>query len=156
VLKENSLGFLEIIASALERMAFIVVEPVEGPSPAPAPRDPVWVRVPLWLPEAAAVEMIAPESFGAHIAANAMALGPDETVPPDQARDALAEFLNILASALLLPDNADLPTGRIVKGVPEVMALARPTDWDQFITHDDTILFNAEGCIVACRLVRGR
>jgi hypothetical protein len=133
-------------------MAFLPIEPVdvEGcPSP---PSSAVLVRVPLRLPEPAAVEMIAPQSFGAMIAANAMAIEADRPVTPEQAQDALAEFLNILASALMPPITAIASAEEIVKGVPEIETSAEKIDWNGFIADERTVLFSAEGCVVACRL----
>jgi hypothetical protein len=151
VVHSDSQAVLEIISTALERMAFLAVEPVDGCPPAPA--DPVLVRVPLRLPRQAAVEMIAPESLGAMIAANALALKPGEAASPQQAHDALSEFLNILASAMLLPDSAIVSAGEIMKGVPQVTTTMSEINWGDFIAHESTVLFGVEGSVAACRMI---
>jgi hypothetical protein len=154
VLKQDSQTILEVIAAALERMAFVSIEPVEGHPPLPA--DPILIRVPLWLPQKAAVEMIAPRSFGTLIAANAMAVGPERTISPRESEDALSELLNILASAMLLSSVETVSANQIVKGVPEVTLLKNDDSWNDFIADERTVLFSGDGHIVACRLTGNR
>jgi hypothetical protein len=150
VLKKNANTILEVIAAALERMAFVSIEPVEGRPP--APEDAILIRVPLWLPQKAAVEMIAPRSFGVIIAANAMAIGPGQSISASESDDALSEFLNILASAMLASSDETVSAVEIVKGVPQVIALNNDDSWNNFIADERTVLFSGDGHIAACRL----
>jgi hypothetical protein len=150
MLNANPQTILEVIATSLERMAFISIDPVDGPATLPA--QPILVRVPLRLPEQGALEMIASRGFGALIATNAMAVGPDQPISIPDSDDALAEFLNILASALLVSSCVVVPAGEIVKGVPEVVMLTGEANWNDFIADPRAVLFSAEQHVVACRL----
>ena len=88
---------------------------------------------------------------------------PDQAVSPSDAKDALAEFLNILTGALLVEAGADAPTGASISGVPEMMALRvrlgvgkrpRPGRLARFLAQSGTVVFSAEGHVVACRVAR--
>ena len=56
-------SILQAAATALERMAFISIDPIDDAHPA-APPNALRVRVPLTQPDATAVEMIAPLALG--------------------------------------------------------------------------------------------
>src|SRR5947208_6516590 len=80
--KTDSMAFLEIVAAALEKLAYMAIEPLEpAEAAATPPTDAVPVRVRLRLPEPAVVEMIAPRRFGALIVSNVTGAAPDATPP---------------------------------------------------------------------------
>jgi len=140
---------LEALAEALQTMAFISPEPVEGPAPAPETADLFTIR---FAGDATGeLQLAAPRAFGEALAINILALEPNSPEIAQRALDAVQELCNVTAGALLFR-LCDTPDDVPQMGLPKTGILADALAWQQFAAQAGTTVLMAEGHPLAVRV----
>jgi chemotaxis protein CheY-P-specific phosphatase CheC len=139
----------QALSEALETMAFITPLP---PEDAAAPAGPaVLTRIEFRGPLEGALEVVAPDLFGAALAANLLGVDPTDPDAKLKGSDALRELLNIACGTLLRSTGATA-SGLLSMGVPTQDAFDL-AEWDAFVKSDAAVVVDADGQKIAARLV---
>jgi hypothetical protein len=141
----------EALVQAMETMAFTTPTWADA-SLSPA-ADSVLVSMPFSGPVSGTVEMVASEAVGAGLAANILAIAPNDPAAKRHARDTLKELLNVTCG-LLLPTLVDSPsTNRPFKiNLPRVKNFDSQTQWKNFVATSESCALNVNGGLIALRV----
>ena len=142
-------SLIEALANALQTMAFISPEPVDGTFDPPASADCVSVR---WSGAGTGrVRLAAPSAFGELLECNILALEPGTPEAAARSIDALRELCNVTTGAMLgqLCDDAE-ETPEM--GLPSVEHIPDAAAWQAFASGPGTSLLFAEGFYLALRV----
>ena len=146
----NSLA-AEVLAEALETMAFITAVPAD-PS-ADAPLSALMIRMPFRGPFSGVVEMVAAPGLGALLASNLFGSDADPSTTDDRAHDALKELLNITCG--LLFRKLATPQAGFDIALPELSDFDVTADWSRFVRRLGVSVLDAEENRVAIRVKVG-
>jgi hypothetical protein len=143
----------EALVEALETMAFISAEPLpEGPAPCADTMPPCRVRIGFVGPFCAALELDAPRPLGAILAANVLAVEPEDPEAAARAEDSLLELGNVVCGLLVRKVigrhgpkfEVRLPTLRIRSCACD--------EWEKLRAMDGTVALLAEGLPLMARM----
>jgi len=141
---------LEALAEALETMAFVSPEPVDGQAPTPSAADCISIRWTSKTGQPGEVQLATSCAFGEALACNILALDPGTPEAAQRAVDALQELCNVTTGGLLarLCEN---PEETPDMGLPSLKPLS-PTEWEEFVARPQTTVIWAEGHPLAFRV----
>jgi hypothetical protein len=144
---------VEALVRALETMAFTTPTWADA-SLSPA-ADSLLVSLPFSGPVSGTVEMVTSETVGAGLAANILAIAPNDPAAKRLARDSLKELLNVTCG-LLLPTLVDSqPTKRPFQiTLPRLEDFDGQTQWQNFVATGETCVLNVDGRLIALRVKR--
>jgi chemotaxis protein CheY-P-specific phosphatase CheC len=137
---------LEALVEALETMAFVALLPAESPDAPPS--DPRLVSIEFTRPSPGRIELVAPVSFGALLAANLQGIAPEDQQAIDGGDDALRELLNVTCGSLLLKRAAACSEPFRVS-IPQIRPFDAQQGWAAFIGRDGAHVLNADGDTIA-------
>jgi chemotaxis protein CheY-P-specific phosphatase CheC len=140
------------LAESTETMAFVSLMPAE--QPCPMPEDLLRVSIAFSGPFSGSLELAAPLSFGATLAANMLGCEATDPNACSRAADAMKELMNVTCGDLL----ARLADGKLKGfelGLPTVEPLSDRADWESYVTTTPENVFDAEGHFLAIRLKGG-
>ena len=143
-LLNNSL--VESLVAAFEATAFISLMPADASMP--APEYSIVATIPLI--GVGRLHLAAPQRLGALVAANIMALEPDDPDAILGAPDALKELLNITAGGYLSTFET-IPE----MGLPVVTRLADAAAWQEWVQRTGATVLQAEEHLLAIGLEEG-
>ncbi|MGE5609829.1 MAG: chemotaxis protein CheX [Bacillota bacterium] len=141
---------VEVLVEALEQMAFIMLCPLEEPAESPA--DPVLARVQFDGPVRGHVDLLTGKQLGIAMAANMLASSIDDPQVVAQANDTLRELLNVTCGAMLNEWMSQLG-GTFQMQIPSVTVISKE-QWQQLMNTSDFMALDAEGQVIAIRLVK--
>jgi chemotaxis protein CheY-P-specific phosphatase CheC len=135
------------VSEALETMAFLTVEPVEGKPECP----PITVTTEMQFvgPIKGTIRLLTGIEFARTFAENVSGL---DEFTEEQCIDALKELLNITCG-LVLPMIAKDPSDVYDLSVPNLTQTKERLLWDEFTSKDDVTVLDVEGTSIAVRLI---
>ncbi len=120
-------AIIRLAAAALERTAFLMAEPGDGPHAAALPPATQFSRIEYGGPERGAIVLAASDGFAQKLAAGMLGGDPNGIDPAAAGADAMRELANIVAGSLVLelggercPFSLGLPSGCDRSAVPAV------------------------------------
>lgn len=143
------------IVESLETMAFVTCDPAERADVLNAPAEPQWTAIAYAMQDGRGglIEVATSMAFGQVLAANMLALAPDDPECRARAEDVLRELLNVACGTLLrhaLPPAAAGSTGgagprrTVFVGLPGGKPLTEAA-WQQIAEDPKTSALFAEG-----------
>jgi hypothetical protein len=134
------------LVDSAETMAFVSLVPAELPCGVPS--EALLVSIAFTGPFAGRVELLAPEAFGALLAANMLGCEPSDPDAAGRAVDALKELMNVTCGDLLRKIGQ---AGGFEMGLPRVEKLVDAAGWGPYLKSNAGSAFDAEGHLVAIR-----
>ncbi len=141
---------LEAYSEALEKMAFVIVEPLTEQS-MPEPREFAVAKVFFSGAIHGRMFIAADVALIDEIATNALGLMADDEQLRPKGLDALMEILN-MTSGLLLPHLVSSDTAVFDVSLPEAELISGEGKWQSFIEDSKTLVYDADGYRTAVRL----
>ncbi len=142
---------VESFGLTVEAIASVSVQPLRGPSKAPA--EPILVRLSLSNVEPMVLEVIAGLRLGRVIAGRLLGVASDDPETEGHSVDALKELVNVTGGALaglsLAFDDAEPELS-----CPVSEPFASDACWSAFVNEHDACVLDAEGNTVALRMRR--
>ena len=138
---------VESLASALETMAFISLEPPDAP--VQPPDEPILLRARYGGSRCGKVELLTSLMLGRLLVDNTLSCDSSATLILPAPQDPLIELLNITCGTLLRHRAKGV---RFAMHVPEIVPFDPATQWDKFISEGCNVLL-ADGIVVAIRAV---
>lgn len=142
----------QALAESAETMAFLSLLPAEQPFA--MPDQMLCVRIGFAGPTPGTLELAAPESFGALLAANMLGCDPSDADASARAVDAIKELINVTCGAMLSRLTGGQGHGYEMS-LPAVEPLENRSDWEELLNHDPGCAFDAEGHFLAVRVIGG-
>jgi hypothetical protein len=142
---------VESLMAALETMAFVSLQPPDGP--VAAPEEAILVSLAFHGARQGRVEVATSEQFGRLLVDNMLGCDPSDPQSTDtlpHPHDPLVELVNI-ATGIVLKTHA--PGGRVEMSVPQVLPFDAESQWQTFIASDGCDVLMADSVPVAIRLV---
>jgi len=144
---ETNTMLAEALTKALETMAFLCNLPLE--EDAAVPEDTVLAKISFKGPRTGTIQILAGRDFAGVLAQN---IGALERVDDETAFDAMKELSNVTCG-LLLPLIGSSLADVFTMSIPAVATEAVQGDrWAEFTAHEDCLLLNIDGFMVAARL----
>jgi hypothetical protein len=144
---------IEALVQAMETMAFTTPTWADA-SLFPA-ADSLLVSMPFSGPVSGAVEMVASDTVGAELAANILAIAPNDPAAKGHARDTLKELLNVTCGLLLPKLVESQSTNRPFKiALPRLEDFDGPARWQNFVATGEPCVLNVNGELIALRVKR--
>lgn len=143
-------ALVETVMQSLETMAFVMAEPISPPVDSPI--NPIGVSLKFTGPKHGRVEIIASREFTLVLAANVLGIDPSEEDAHEKADDCMKELVNVVGGALM-PHIADSETEQYKLSLPTLHSVDTELDWPNIAACPSTQLLNAEGHILAVRLL---
>jgi hypothetical protein len=141
---------VESLATALETMAFVSLQPPDGPPP--APDEAILLSLAFCGDRRGRLELVTSEHLGRMLLDNMLTCDPadpDGTILLPNPLDPLVELLNIAGGMLL---KAQAPDGRVEMSVPQLLPFDPDSQWQSFIAKDGCDVLMADNVPVAIRL----
>jgi len=138
---------LKPFCQALETLTFMFADIVPPGEESPASGDFFRAQMAFTGTAAGAVSLVVPQVLGAHMAANALAIEPDDAVALNHAADVVGELLNITCGHVV-----DALAGDDVELAPPTIALYKAERWPDLTRDPLTIWCRIEGHPVALGL----
>ena len=132
----------EALTHSLEKMAFLMVLPMEEELGSPA--SPIMAQIDFSGPRNGTIQIACGMRFASCMAEN---LGGMTDASESQCRDAAAELVNVTCG-LVLPLIAGSPGDVFDVTVPHI----EPVDWSSFVSSDDAQVLNVEDMPIAAKL----
>jgi hypothetical protein len=144
---------VDALVQAMETMAFTTPTWADA-SLSPA-TDSLLVSMPFSGPVSGSVEMVASETVGAGLAANILAIAPNDPAAQRHARDTLKELLNVTCGLLLPMLVGSQSTNRPFRiTLPRLEDFDGQTQWQNFVATGETCVLNVDGGLIALRVKR--
>jgi CheY-specific phosphatase CheX len=144
---ETNTMLAEALTKALETMAFLCKLPLE--EDLAAPENTVLAQISFKGPKTGTIRILAGRDFAGVLAQN---IGALEQADDETAFDAMKELSNVTCG-LLLPMIGSSPADVFSMSIPAVQSgSVEGRRWDEFTAHEDCLLLNIEGFMVAARL----
>jgi hypothetical protein len=140
----------ETIMQSLETMAFIMAEPISGPVDPPI--QPIAASMSFAGPQRGRVEIIASREFSLILAANVLGTDPADADAHEKADDCMKELVNVVGGAMM-PRIAGRPDEQYKLSLPVLRSFDLEHDWPNMAAFGRCQLFNADGHILAARIV---
>lgn len=145
---DTSMTVLEALSTALERMAFVSLMPLDEP---PAEIDqPVNITIRFGGPVTGTISITTSRQLGVVLAANVLGVEPDAPEAASNAADALKEMANVTCGVLMPMLNPEARE-RAEMHVPQIEDAA-PDAWAQTIKLPGVALVDADGVPLAIQL----
>jgi chemotaxis protein CheY-P-specific phosphatase CheC len=145
-------ALVETMMQSLETMAFVMADPISE-RPVDPPQHPVAASMSFAGPSRRGrVEIIAGRDFALMLAANVLGTDPSDADAHDKADDCLKELVNVVGGALM-PHIASSADEQYKLSLPALRSVDLECDWPNLAACPDTHLFNADGHVIAARLV---
>jgi hypothetical protein len=137
---------VEALASALETMAFVTLEPPEG-SIEP-PDEPILLRARYGGSRCGKVELLTSLMLGRRLVDNTLSCDNSDTLILPAPQDPLIELLNITCGMLLKQQAKGV---RFAMHVPEILPFNLSKQWKPFISDGACDVLLADGIVLAIR-----
>lgn len=145
---DTSMIVLEALSTALERMAFVSLMPLEEP-PAEI-NQPVNVTIRFGGPVTGTIRITTSRQLGLVLAANVLGVEPDDPEAAKNASDALKEMANVTCGVLMPMLNPEARE-RAEMHVPQIED-ATPEEWSDALKMPGAALVDADGVPLAIQL----
>ena len=144
---ETNTILAEALTKALETMAFLCNLPLD--EDVVAPENTVLAQISFKGPKTGTIRILAGRDFAGVLAQN---IGALEQADDETAFDAMKELSNVTCG-LLLPMIGSSPADVFSMSIPTVQSgSVEDRRWNEFTAHEDCLLLNIEGFMVAARL----
>ncbi len=143
----------QTIADALETMAFVTLSPAESPA---APLAACQVAIRFGHPVPAELQLVTPRALGHYMAGSVLGLDVDDPSLDQRGLDMLRELMNVACGALLARTGTAGEPARsdtsLHMSLPTCIEF-EPSDWAAFTADPRTTVLDADGHIIAFRVV---
>ncbi len=138
------------MTQSLETMAFVLAEPISGPVDPPI--NPIAVSIHFKGPKSGRIEIAASREFSLILASSILGTEPNDPEVHEKADDCLKELVNVVGGAMI-PGIADSPDQEFKLTLPTIKPVDVDIEWPIIVADTNTVLFNADGHIIAARLI---
>ena len=145
----TSQALLDTLAQSLETMAFVMLDPVDGPQA--LPEDTIVASMTFAGPTSGRIDIAAPRAFAMMLAANVLGTDPADIDAIEKADDVMKELVNVVGGALM-PHLAASPEDVFKLAIP-TLSNVDEVQWSAFSSDSAAQVVMADGHVLAARIV---